>query len=216
MEGPVLAWLPEAANLARLVEGLQDQVASLQEQVQQLQKENIDLRMRANSYKELHRRAKKKIDRLVQEVRELKAKNRQLRQQAFGPKRERLVGEFNSLEELKELEAQGSNTQGLNAPSAQSKPRRRGQQPNRPGPKRRSYEHLPEQVEFIELPVQRRCCPSCGLAYQERPETEDSQQLEIQVKGLPPHDQEAQIPAAMPLPGSRPRPLAYRDRCVAR
>jgi transposase len=177
MEGSALALLPDVAQLSRMVEILQGQVASLQAEVRQLRQENIDLRMRANSYKALHRRAKKKIDRLEQEVRELKAKNRQLRQEAFGPKRESLESECNSLKELKELEAQGLKAQG-----DQTKPRRRGQQPDRPGPKRRSYEHLPEHIEVIELPADRRCCLSCGLAYQERPETEDSQQLEIQVK----------------------------------
>lgn len=66
------------------------------------------------------------------------------------------------------------------APGAKGSSRRRGQQPGRPGPKRRSYGHLPgEDVphDFEEAP----CCPDCGEEYDPFDE-ETSEEIHFEVR----------------------------------
>ena len=63
---------------------------------------------------------------------------------------------------------------------ADKKPR--GHQAGAAGHGRRSYEHLPVVEEVYELEEEQRRCPVCGLAYEEFPGTEDSEELEIEVR----------------------------------
>ena len=46
-----------------------------------------------------------------------------------------------------------------------SSPRRRGQQPGRPGPSRTPRESLAVGIERVELPAAETCCERCGAAY---------------------------------------------------
>ena len=66
-------------------------------------------------------------------------------------------------------------------PSPESR-RTRGQQPNNPGPKRRDYSHLPARPEVRELPPEQCVCPRRGQPLLPRTDTEDSQQIEIEVR----------------------------------
>ncbi|HEX2185566.1 MAG TPA: IS66 family transposase, partial [Chloroflexota bacterium] len=61
-------------------------------------------------------------------------------------------------------------------------PRPRGQQPGRPGPRRRDYAHLPAVVEDREIPGDRCCCRRCGRPFAPVSGTEDSTILEVEVK----------------------------------
>jgi transposase len=62
-------------------------------------------------------------------------------------------------------------------------PRRsRGQQPGRPGPKRRDYSHLPAVPEDHELPPDQCRCSRCGQPFADFPGTEDSIILEVDVR----------------------------------
>jgi hypothetical protein len=61
--------------------------------------------------------------------------------------------------------------------------RRRGHQPQAPGPKRRDYSHLPVVEEPpIVLPPESCVCPACGKPRVPMAETEDSEIIEIEVR----------------------------------
>ena len=61
-----------------------------------------------------------------------------------------------------------------------SRKRKRGQQPNRPIPKRRDQSHLPEKEEIYDLGESEKYCSTCGLPLKEMSDTEDSEVLETQ------------------------------------
>jgi transposase len=113
-------------------------------------------------------KAASRIAELEQELAAAKARIRQLEQHCFGRKTE-----------------SSSSTPDKMATPADSQsqpPRSRGQQPGKPGPKRRDHSALPCVEEVLDLPSRQRCCSACGLAFQPFPGTEDSEILEILVK----------------------------------
>ena len=111
-----------------------------------------------------HQGALEREKQLQQRVEELEAKLRQREKELFGRRSE----QSNSKNE--------SNKGG----SSPKKPR--GQQKGKRGPKRRDHSHLPQSEEFISLPEDEQCCETCGLAFDELSCTEDSEELEIEVK----------------------------------
>jgi transposase len=170
MEDPAgLAVLPEASGeLFAVVYQLRAEVARLRQEVGRLQRDNFELRQQAGYWQQMHARAAERVKQLEHRVQELQAENRHLRQQAFGRKTEK--ASRSDADWLKGLEDQPAE------------PRRRGQRVDRPGPQRRNYQHLPTRTEVLELPVTQRCCPQCGQSYGERSETEDAEQIDIEVK----------------------------------
>jgi transposase len=70
--------------------------------------------------------------------------------------------------------------EGLARPARSSRPR--GQQPGKPGPKRRDYSHLPALDQVIELPPGQQCCSRCGQPFALFPGTDDTTVLEIEVR----------------------------------
>jgi len=46
--------------------------------------------------------------------------------------------------------------------------KKRGQQPNRPAPKRRDYSHLPTRDELINVPEDDKVCACCGKPLADR------------------------------------------------
>ena len=60
--------------------------------------------------------------------------------------------------------------------------RRRGQQPGRPGPQRQRRLHLPEETTEHTLNEAERVCPNCGKIRPETGLTEESQQIEWEVR----------------------------------
>lgn len=162
----VLLHLP--GDLVALVDQLRVEVGQLRQEVTRLQRENRELRQQAGYWQQLHARAAERVKQLEQRVHHLEAENRQLRQQAFGRKTEKPTGgDADWLGELKESSAQQ---------------KRRGHKTGKPGPQRRDYQHLPVRTALVELPPEKCCCPHCGQPYGERPETEDSEQIEIEVQ----------------------------------
>jgi transposase len=112
-----------------------------------------------------HERAVDRNDRLKEQIHDLIAQNRLLKQKIFGKSSEAKAG----------------------APSAKSSeaamPKRsRGQQPGRPSPAKRDHSALPVVEEFHDLPDEQRRCPCCGLPFAEFADTEDSEILEVDVK----------------------------------
>ena len=171
MEDPIATAVLDGvpADLADLVREVRAEVAQLRQQVNRLQRENLELRQQAGYWQGQHARAVERIKHLEQQVHELEAENRKLRQQIFGRSSEKASAAAGDW--LKELEDTPTRT-----------PRQRGQQADHPGPQRRDYQQLPVRTQIIELPQARRCCPKCGQAYAERAETEDSEQIEIEVQ----------------------------------
>lgn len=156
-------------ELTELVVALRREVGQLRQEVADLRRENIDLRQQARYWQSRHEDAKQRIGELQQQVQELEAANRQLRQQAFGRSSEKASP--SAKDYWQDLEEATSTA-----------PRRRGQQAGRPGPRRRAYAELAVRSEIIELSPAERCCPQCGQAYRERTETEDAEQIEIEVQ----------------------------------
>src|SRR5215831_11425555 len=99
----------------------------------------------ASYWKAMHERACQREDQLQRRVAELEAQLRLREQQLFGRKTEAHAAA-----------AQAATPTTTNAPA-----RRRGQQPGRPGPRRRDYSHLPAVVEEHEIPGDACCCRRC-------------------------------------------------------
>lgn len=169
MEDRAIATLLEfPGDLIALVNALRVEVGQLRQEVTRLRRENLELRQQAGYWQQRHAHAVAQVKQLEQRVHHLEAENRQLRQQAFGRKTEKSTGgDGDWLAELEESSAQ---------------PRRRGQKAGQPGPQRRDYQHLPVRTEIVELPLQKCCCPRCGQPYSAREETEDAEQIEIEVQ----------------------------------
>ena len=119
-------------------------------------------------YRTLHQRAVQREQQLQQENDALRARIRSLEQRLFGRKRD-------SPPTLPE--------DTVVATAAPAGPRRRrGQQPDRPRPRRRAYDHLPAVEEVHALPAEQQQCPQCGQPLAPFPGTEDSTVLEVAVR----------------------------------
>ena len=64
---------------------------------------------------------------------------------------------------------------------SQEPQRKRGRQPENPGPKRRAYSHLPVREKVLELPAEQCRCPDCGQPFVPHGYTEDGEEIEIEV-----------------------------------
>jgi len=153
-----------------LVEDLRRDVDELRAQVQQLERENLELRQQVGYWKSRHRDALGRVTALEQKVEQLEGEKRQLQADLFGRR--------------SETQARNDRSNDLDDPDDESqKPKRnRGQQPENPGPKRRDYSHLPVREEPLELPPEQCVCPCCGKPLLRLSDTEDSEQIEIEVR----------------------------------
>lgn len=116
----------------------------------------------------MHRRALEREAQLKAEVDRLQALVRLREQQLFGRKTETATATAAAVP---------------SPPHSGTPPRRpRGQQPGRPGPKRRDYSHLPAVTEDHVLPPDQCRCPQCGQPFTDFPGTEDSIILEVDVR----------------------------------
>jgi transposase len=140
-------------------------VAELRAEIAGLRREVAELRCEAGYWKSRHADAIERNAKLEQELAAARAEIRQLRADRFGKKSEK---------------QDRSNT--LDDPSEPVAPRkRRGQQPQRPGPARRDYTHLPVKETFLDLPPENRVCECCGKPLVDLGDTEDSEQVEIEI-----------------------------------
>ena len=160
----------EPADVSDLVRQLCREVLDLRQEVNELRRENAELRQQAGYWKGMHARAVQRAERLEAEVEQLRGENRTLQDQLFGRKSEAASSQDRS------NRLEGEEDQ------APSTPPKRGQRKDRPGPTRRDYSHLPVVEELRELPEQQRVCPQCGAALSPS-DTEDSAQIEIEVRG---------------------------------
>ena len=128
---------------------------------------NLELRQERGYWKKQHSRAKERIEQLEKENRELKGRIDYLEKKLYGRKTEK--GKTSQ----EKIEQEAGTT-------PQEPKRSRGQQPGQPGHGRRRYEHLPVVEEGRDL--KEKCCKRCGKPYLLFPGTEDSEEIEIEVK----------------------------------
>ena len=105
----------------------------------------------------------------VTKVEQLEGEKRQLQTDLFGRRSEARSGNDRS----NDLDDPQDDPQKLR--------RNRRQQPENPGPKRRDYFHLPVREQVVELPPEHCVCPGCGLPLLRLSDTEDAEQIEIEV-----------------------------------
>jgi transposase len=159
----------DAGGWAEFLRELRREVAELRGEVASLRRENLELRQQVGYWKSRHADAIERIAVLEQENEHLRGDNRRLKEQLFGKKSEKQSSKdrSNHLDGLDEEDPTG--------PQAGAKKKQKG-------PKRRDFSHLPAKEEVIELPEDERICPDCGRPLLEMTDTEDSEQIEIDVK----------------------------------
>jgi transposase len=166
---PVCCPQPSSTHWVTLLEDLRREVVTLRDRVDHLQRENLELRMQAGYWQSRHRDALRRIGQLEQQVEQLQGQKRQLQADLFGRR-----SETTSLKDRSNhLDDPQDDTRG---PA-----RKRGQQAGNPGPQRRDYSSLPVREVFVELPHEQCVCPDCGQPLRPRSDTEDSEQIEIDV-----------------------------------
>jgi transposase len=132
-----------------------------------LKRENLELRCERGYWQERHRWATRREQQLKEETEQLKARIKYLEKQLYGRKSEK---------GKKGPENQEPDDSG------QKVKRGRGQQVGASGHGRRVYDHLPVVEQVYELSEEQKCCPRCGVSVKEFPGTEDSEELEIEVR----------------------------------
>ncbi|HEC62561.1 MAG TPA: IS66 family transposase [bacterium] len=117
-------------------------------------------------WKAQHGRARKRIEELEKENKELKAKLRMREQQLFGKKTEK-----------------STKNDKLGGSEKEKKPKRnRGQQPGQAGHGRGKHKGLEVIEQTTEIPEEERHCKICGLPFEDFPGTEDSDDIVVDVK----------------------------------
>ena len=161
-------------SLAEQVQSLLAAVDRLQAQVVYLRRENAELRQQLRElrcevgyWKSMHARAVERNTKLQSELDEAKAEIRQLKAERFGKQSEKRSAVDRS-----------SHLEDPQAPTIPKK--KRGQQPDRPAPKRRDYSHLPEREELIDLPEQSKVCDCCGKPLADLGLSDANEQIEIE------------------------------------
>lgn len=131
-----------------------------------LRAEIFGARHQAGYWRELHQRARRREDNLREENEQLRAKVKELERQLFGRRSEK-----------------GSGASPKTTGSSTKRRRRRGQQRGQPGPGRRNTSHLLVEEEDHVLAEDQCQCDQCGLPFEKFPGTEDSEVIEIEVRG---------------------------------
>ena len=151
------------------VRELRGEMAQLRGEVESLRRENLELRQQVGYWKSRHADAIERIAVLEQENKHLRGENRRLQDRLFGQKSEKQSSKdrSNHLDGLDDHDQAGLQ----NGPKKKQK-----------GPKRRDFSHLSAKEEMVELPKDERLCPGCGKPLLEMTATEDSEQIEIEVK----------------------------------
>jgi ssDNA-binding Zn-finger/Zn-ribbon topoisomerase 1 len=152
---------PRCGDLTELVE-------TLREELGQLRREVATLRAEAGYWKSRHADTVKRNEQLQAELHQARGEIRQLKARLFGRKSER--------------RSAGQDLAKLVEDEGSSPPRKRGGQPGHRGHRRIDCSHLPASEEIHTLPVEERRCERCGKPRLEMTDTEDSEQIEIEVR----------------------------------
>lgn len=156
----------------QLLDQLRFELAQLRAEVDALRRDNLELRQQAGYWKSLHARALERLTTVEQENEHLRGEVARLNAQLFGQKSEKRSRKdrSNQLDGLDDADDSGGDPKPKTAPQ------------RRKGPKRRDFSHLPAHEELVELPEAEQVCPRCGQPWRERSDTEDSEQIEIEVR----------------------------------
>jgi regulator of replication initiation timing len=168
------ASLLERHPVEEQVQSLTALVRQLQQEVCELRRENAELRQQVSElqcdvgyWKSMHARAVQQNTKRQAEFDQAKAEIRQLKAERFGKQSE------------KQSATDRSNQ--LDDPQQKATPqKKRGQQPDRPAPKRRDYSHLPAREEPIDLPEAAKVCACCGKPLADLGQSDASEQIEIE------------------------------------
>ena len=174
MDGLLLEEIPQEADVGGYIELLRElrlEVVQLRNEVASLRRENLELRQQVGYWKCMHARAVGRIAVLERENEQLQGENRRLQQQLFGQKSEKQSRKDRS------NHLEGLNDDDETNAKPQDKPKKKQK-----GPQRRDFKHLPVKEEVIELSPDERTCSQCGQPLREMTDTEDSEQIEIDVK----------------------------------
>lgn len=155
------------------VREMRRELTQLRGEVATLRRENLELRQQVGYWKSMHAAALERIAILEQENEHLRGENRRLRQQLFGKKSEKqsAADRSNRLDGFDDKDSPAADSSA--SPGCKKKQR---------GPKRRDFSHLPAREEIVELPADERSCPTCCKPFAVMTDTEDSEQIEIEVK----------------------------------
>jgi transposase len=159
---------PDPGERHTLLELLRAELTPLRAEVQALRRDNLELRQQAGYWKSRHADALQRLTELERDNEHLRGEVAHLNAQLFGQKSEKQKPKDRS-NQLDGLDDDADD---------ESRPAKRPRQ----GPKRRDYSHRPAREEFVELPEAQQVCPHCGQPWRERSDTEDSEQLEIEVQ----------------------------------
>lgn len=155
-----------------LLDQLQSELAQLRAEMDRLRRDNLELRQQVGYWKSRHADALERLTTLAQANDHLRGEVARLNAQLFGRKSEKQSPKDRS-NQLEGLDDEDGTT-GAPPPKPPQRPRK--------GPKRRDFHHLPVREELVELPDAEQFCPRCGRPWRERSDTEDSEQIEIEVK----------------------------------
>ena len=158
--------LPE---LIDSVENSSREVVELPPKSSRLQRENLELRQQVGYWQSRHRDTLKRIAALEQEIEQLEGEKRQLQADLFGRRSETkpLKDRSNHLDDPQD---DSSN------PSGNGVSNRRTTDPSG------EISGLPVREKFVDLPPEQCVCPDCGQPLRLRSDTEDSEQIEIDVR----------------------------------
>jgi transposase len=128
-------------------------------------------RQQAGYWKAQFERARERQADLEQKNKELQAEIKKLKHQLFGRKSE------------KKNRSEKTNSVSIGSSAADGEKGKRGQQPNNAAPQRRTHDQLPVIETTVDLPDNQKHCLACGLPFKSFPGTEDSDTIEIDVRG---------------------------------
>lgn len=181
---------------------LRSLVAEMREEISQLRREVSELRCEAGYWKSRHADAVHRIQKLQQDLDQAHAEIRKLKADLFGKKSE------------KQPSADRSNDLDDPQDRGRANKKKRGQQPDRPGPTRRDYSHLPVREEFIDIPPEACVCGRCGKPLADLGQTEDSEQVEIELVVYRRRIRRSRYRQACNCPGPRTRTAAMPPKLI--
>ncbi len=156
---------PDPGERHTLLELLRAELTPLRTEVEALRRDNLELRQQAGYWKSRHVDALQRLTDLERDNEHLRGEVARLNAQLFGQKSEKQTPKDRS-----------NQLDGLDDEDDESTPAKRTRA------ERRDYSHLPAREELVELPEAQQVCPHCGQPWRERSDTEDSEQLEIEVQ----------------------------------
>lgn len=132
---------------------------------------------KAQELEAIVRRQEVQLKAQADQIEALKAQVCLLQQQVFGQKSEQTLPSKSADEATVDAQQEG-RTASVDGDA----PRSRGKQPGAKGHGRKLREALPTEEVFHRLPESASCCPDCGTPFCEFPGTEDSEEIDWEVR----------------------------------